>query len=91
MGTVLLQAETKRSFAVHYVRCYSHLVTDFLKDDHDYGDSIISMSVQIFTVPTLVRACCYRVVSTPALNACLRCFSSTSLCPTAVFFYLSNE
>jgi len=54
MATMLLQAETKKAFGAEYARSYIQIMTGFLNDDHDHSDSISSMSVQLFTVPTLV-------------------------------------
>ena len=54
MSTVLMSSDYKKAFAVEYTRCYKPMFEGFLADDHDHSDSISSMSVQLFTVPTLV-------------------------------------
>ena len=56
MSTVLRQNNTKQQFAVAYSHIYKQLFSEFLKDDQDHGVSIVSMSVQLFTVPTIVSA-----------------------------------
>jgi len=43
---------------------YRELMEAFIRDDHDHSVSAVSCSVQLFTVPTLVRlrlgaACAY--------------------------------
>lgn len=41
---------------------FKQLQKDFINDDHERGISIIALSVQIFTVPTLVGAvCCWSI------------------------------
>ena len=54
MSTMLMQPGFKKLFAVEYARSYPLLFEGFLADDHDHSDSISSMSVQLFTVPTIV-------------------------------------
>ena len=44
---------------------------DFISDDHDHSHSVTSLSVQLFTVPTLAQ---YLMGSHEALAALLRCF-----------------
>ncbi len=44
---------------------------DFISDDHDHSHSVTSLSVQLFTVPTLAQ---YLMGHHGALAALLRCF-----------------
>ena len=44
---------------------------DFIIDDHDHSHSVTSLSVQLFTVPTLAQ---YLMGHHEALTALLRCF-----------------
>lgn len=44
---------------------------DFILDDHDHSHSVTSLSVQLFTVPTLAQ---YLMAHHQALAALLRCF-----------------
>lgn len=46
-------------------------MSDFISDDHDHSHSVTSLSVQLFTVPTLAQ---YLMGHHEALAALLRCF-----------------
>ena len=46
---------------------------DFIADDHDHSHSVTSLSVQLFTVPTLAQ---YLMAHHGALEALLSCFLS---------------
>ena len=46
-------------------------MSDFISDDHDHSHSVTSLSVQLFTVPTLAQ---YLMGHHGALAALLRCF-----------------
>nr|XP_032821084.1 E3 ubiquitin-protein ligase UBR2-like isoform X2 [Petromyzon marinus] len=65
MGSLLLEAEYKRHFAIVFTRNYRRLQQDFLDDDHERNLSVTSLSVQVFTVPTLAR---YLVMEEDALS-----------------------
>lgn len=54
-------------FTLHY----GQLMHDFIFDDHDHSHSVTSLSVQLFTVPTLAQ---YLMAHHEALAALLRCF-----------------
>ncbi|XP_014680103.1 PREDICTED: E3 ubiquitin-protein ligase UBR2-like, partial [Priapulus caudatus] len=53
MGSLLMEQNSKRRFAIIFAKNYPKLIGAFIKDDHDHTMSITSLSVQIFTVPTL--------------------------------------
>ncbi|XP_064603615.1 E3 ubiquitin-protein ligase UBR2-like isoform X2 [Liolophura sinensis] len=55
MSGVLLDQECKKQFAAMFTKQYATLMKDFIQDDHYRSVSITSISVQIFTVPTLAR------------------------------------
>nr|XP_006815804.1 PREDICTED: E3 ubiquitin-protein ligase UBR2-like [Saccoglossus kowalevskii] len=55
MSSLLMNQEFKKKFAILYTKVYSDLQSDFIEDDHDHGVSVTSLSVQMFTVPTLSR------------------------------------
>jgi E3 ubiquitin-protein ligase UBR2 len=55
MATILMHLEQKRNFGRLLIEHYDAIYADFTDDDHDDKFSIISMSVQIFTVPTIAR------------------------------------
>lgn len=46
-------------------------MSDFITDDHDHSHSVTSLSVQLFTVPTLAQ---YLMGHHEALAGLLRCF-----------------
>ncbi|CAH1159942.1 unnamed protein product [Phaedon cochleariae] len=50
---MLLEYENKKSLAKIFTKNYGQVMKDFIKDDHDHTYSIASLSVQLFTVPTL--------------------------------------
>ena len=37
------------------MQCYGAMMRDFINDDHDHSFSVTSLSVQLFTVPTLAH------------------------------------
>ncbi|XP_072031414.1 E3 ubiquitin-protein ligase UBR2-like isoform X2 [Amphiura filiformis] len=53
MSTLLMDNEYKKKFAVLFTKHYSGILSDFADDDHDHVVSVTSLSVQIFTVPTV--------------------------------------
>ncbi|XP_066999318.2 E3 ubiquitin-protein ligase UBR2 isoform X2 [Anabrus simplex] len=52
---MLMEYESKKAFAKVFTKNYGSVVKDFMRDDHDHSFSIASMSVQVFTVPTLAH------------------------------------
>lgn len=56
MGGLLLDIDLKRIFAHLFTRHYSHLVHDYIYDDHEYRVSVVSLSVQIYTVPSIASS-----------------------------------
>ncbi|XP_027131316.1 E3 ubiquitin-protein ligase UBR2 [Larimichthys crocea] len=55
MNSLLMDLKYKKIFAIQFAKNYRRLQTDFLEDDHDRGVSVTSLSVQLFTVPTMAR------------------------------------
>ncbi|XP_025104449.1 E3 ubiquitin-protein ligase UBR2-like [Pomacea canaliculata] len=53
MSGVLKDAECKKQFAVIFTKHYPQMMQDFNEDDHDHDVSVTSLSVQIYTVPSL--------------------------------------
>lgn len=68
---LLMDPDAKRDFATIFTRHYGRLMSDFISDDHDHSHSVTSLSVQLFTVPTLAQ---YLMGHHEALAALLRCF-----------------
>lgn len=52
---LLMEYENKKMLSIQFSRHYSVIVQDYIRDDHDYSFSIVSLSVQIFTVPTIAH------------------------------------
>ncbi len=50
---MLKENDSKRRFACEFAKSYGHMMKDFMQDDHDHSFSITSLSVQLFTVPSL--------------------------------------
>ncbi|KAL3874810.1 hypothetical protein ACJMK2_037773 [Sinanodonta woodiana] len=55
MAGVLMDQECKKKFSVIFTKFYPKFMEDFCRDDHDHDVSVASLSVQIFTVPSLAR------------------------------------
>ncbi|KAG5890458.1 hypothetical protein JTB14_031270 [Gonioctena quinquepunctata] len=52
---MLLEYENKKALAKIFTKNYGQVMKDFIKDDHDHCYSVSSLSVQLFTVPTLAH------------------------------------
>ncbi|XP_043223453.1 E3 ubiquitin-protein ligase UBR2-like [Amphibalanus amphitrite] len=50
---MLMEHDSKKVFAKTFTRLYPALMRDFMCDDHNHSDSVTSLSVQIYTVPTI--------------------------------------
>lgn len=50
---MLKEYGNKKELAKRFTRHYSNVMKDYIRDDHDHSFSIASLSVQLFTVPTL--------------------------------------
>ena len=70
---MLLEHVSKRDFATAFTNSYDTLMKHFIIDDHDHSYSITSLSVQLFTVPTLAH---YLVAHQDVLAVLLRTFMS---------------
>ncbi|XP_046723982.1 E3 ubiquitin-protein ligase UBR2 isoform X7 [Silurus meridionalis] len=54
MSSLLMDLKYKKLFAIQFAKNYECLQSDYVKDDHDREFSITDLSVQIFTVPSLI-------------------------------------
>ncbi|KAG7206391.1 hypothetical protein KM043_003754 [Ampulex compressa] len=52
---MLMEYESKKALATVFTYNYGSIMKDFIRDDHDHSFSIVSLSVQLFTVPTLAH------------------------------------
>lgn len=52
---MLMEYESKKALAKVFTHNYGSVMKDFIRDDHDHSFSITSLSVQLFTVPTLAH------------------------------------
>lgn len=50
---MLLEYDNKFALAEEFSKNYATIVQDFISDDHDHAYSIVSLSVQLFTVPSI--------------------------------------
>lgn len=72
---MLLEYESKKALATVFTYNYGSVMKDFIKDDHDHSFSIVSLSVQLFTVPTLAH---YLIAHHDVLFVLLNTFISES-------------
>ncbi|KAM4607650.1 LOW QUALITY PROTEIN: E3 ubiquitin-protein ligase UBR2 [Polymixia lowei] len=54
MSSLLMDLKYKKLFAIQFAKSYRRLQTGFMEDDHERLVSVTSLSVQLFTVPTVV-------------------------------------
>ncbi|KMZ10270.1 uncharacterized protein Dsimw501_GD15711, isoform A [Drosophila simulans] len=52
---MLMEYDNKMILAQEFSRRYATIVEDFISDDHDHAFSIVSLSVQLFTVPSIAH------------------------------------
>lgn len=52
---MLMEYESKKALATIFTKNYGHILKDFIRDDHDHSFSVSSLSVQLYTVPTLAH------------------------------------
>ncbi|XP_044749932.1 E3 ubiquitin-protein ligase UBR2 [Coccinella septempunctata] len=50
---MLPEYENKKALAKIFTKNYGHVLKDFIRDDHDHSYSIASLSVQLFTTPSI--------------------------------------
>uniref|UniRef100_A0A8D2J7Y9 E3 ubiquitin-protein ligase n=1 Tax=Varanus komodoensis TaxID=61221 RepID=A0A8D2J7Y9_VARKO len=55
VSSFFMEMEYKKLFAMEFVKHYKALQKDYISDDHEKQISVIALSVQMFTVPTLAR------------------------------------
>ena len=55
MASLLMDYDSKKALAKIFAKKYGTVMKEFIRDDHDHGISIVSLSVQLFTVPTLAH------------------------------------
>ncbi|XP_016129321.1 E3 ubiquitin-protein ligase UBR2-like [Sinocyclocheilus grahami] len=54
MSSLLMDTKYKKLFAIQFAKNYERMQNDYVKDDHDREFSVTDLSVQMFTVPSLV-------------------------------------
>ncbi|XP_031834567.1 ubr1 ubiquitin ligase [Nomia melanderi] len=75
MSGMLMEYESKKALAIVFTNNYGTVMKDFIRDDHDHSFSIVSLSVQLFTVPTLAH---YLIAHHDVLFILLNTFISES-------------
>ncbi|XP_054000464.1 E3 ubiquitin-protein ligase UBR2 [Hylaeus anthracinus] len=55
MSGMLMEYESKKALAIIFTNNYGSIMKDYIRDDHAHIFSIVSLSVQLFTVPTLAH------------------------------------
>ncbi|XP_050682744.1 E3 ubiquitin-protein ligase UBR1 isoform X2 [Leptidea sinapis] len=53
--TTLMDYSTKKAMAILFTKNYGSILKDFIRDDHDHSFSISSLSVQLYTTPTIAH------------------------------------
>ncbi|CAK9818916.1 E3 ubiquitin-protein ligase UBR2 [Anthophora plagiata] len=75
MSGMLMEYESKKALAIVFTSHYGSIMKDYIGDDHDHAFSIVSFSVQLFTVPTLAH---YLIAHHDVLFILLNTFISES-------------
>lgn len=70
---MLMDMKCKKVFSKAFITAYPTLMKEFIADDHDHSISVTSLSVQIFTVPTLAH---FLIQEHDAMSVVLRTFIS---------------
>lgn len=52
---MLTEYENKKQLALVFTKLYPSLMADYIRDDHDHSFSVVSLSVQLFTVPSIAQ------------------------------------
>lgn len=52
---MLMEYDNKKQLAVIFTKNFTNIMQDFIRDDHDHSNSVVSLSVQLFTVPTIAH------------------------------------
>lgn len=52
---MLMEYDNKKALSVMFTKLYANLMQDFIRDDHYHSFSVVSLSVQLFTVPTIAH------------------------------------
>ncbi|CAG0883513.1 unnamed protein product [Cyprideis torosa] len=74
ISSFLMEVDLKRTFARRFISHYSAMMDDFIhRDDHEHSVCITSLSVQLFTVPTLAQSL---IAEDEALSMLMRCFKA---------------
>jgi E3 ubiquitin-protein ligase UBR2 len=55
ISAMLMEYENKKELAINFTKVYTNIMQDFLRDDHYHSFSVVSLSVQLFTVPTVAH------------------------------------
>ena len=63
----------RRKFATLFTKNYGQMMKKFIEDDHEHSFSVLKLSVQLFTVPTLAH---YLIAENDVLANLLRTFMS---------------
>lgn len=71
-----MEYENKKILAIEFSKHYATIIQDFIRDDHDHSISIVSLSVQLFTVPTLAH---YLIANEDIFHKLLHVFYSESI------------
>ncbi|KAB7502596.1 E3 ubiquitin-protein ligase UBR2 [Armadillidium nasatum] len=52
---MLMEIESKKIFARVFTKHYDKMMKDFIQDDHEHSVCVVSLAVQLFTMPTIAH------------------------------------
>lgn len=55
IAAMLMEYDNKKELAIMFTKCYLNVMQDFIRDDNYHSYSVVSLSVQLFTVPTIAH------------------------------------
>lgn len=55
MAGLLIEYDIKKSFAKIFTKRYGYVTKEYIRDDHDRRVSVLSLSVQLYTLPTVAH------------------------------------
>ena len=70
MTGVFKDLENKTKFAILFTKHYTAIYREFVRDDHYRSASATAVSVQLYTVTTIVCNCVY-LLAVPLLPICV--------------------
>ncbi|XP_067640703.1 E3 ubiquitin-protein ligase UBR1 [Eurosta solidaginis] len=80
---MLMEYDNKMQLSQEFSKHYASIVQDFIRDDHEHSCSIVSLSVQLFTVPSIAH---YLIANEGIFHKLLHTFYHAAIEP-----YIKNK